>query len=147
MRRNGAVNSMTGGVYVNSGSGIVIGFPLFLALALRQVPAIHAAVVTGVLPLATALALLSGPLAHAQTMLSDAHDGPWAAMPDGPERMAKLDQLRRIGVAYMPYKVHVHRIWTDLAQPWVTGYHRNIYVREFWKYVDIDLERLQKEMP
>ena len=32
----------------------MIGFPLFLALALRQVDAMHAAVVTGLLPLATA---------------------------------------------------------------------------------------------
>ena len=36
--------------------GTVIGFPLFLALALREVEAMHAAVVTGVLPLGTALA-------------------------------------------------------------------------------------------
>jgi drug/metabolite transporter (DMT)-like permease len=35
-------------------AGTVIGFPLFLALALRQVDAMHAAVVTGLLPLATA---------------------------------------------------------------------------------------------
>ncbi len=35
-------------------AGVVIGFPLFLALALRQVPASHASVITGVLPLATA---------------------------------------------------------------------------------------------
>ncbi|MFZ5543411.1 MAG: DMT family transporter, partial [Pseudomonadota bacterium] len=34
--------------------GVVLGFPLFLALALRLVPASHAAVITGVLPLATA---------------------------------------------------------------------------------------------
>jgi drug/metabolite transporter (DMT)-like permease len=34
--------------------GTVVGFPLFLALALRQVEAMHAAVVTGLLPLATA---------------------------------------------------------------------------------------------
>ncbi len=34
--------------------GTVLGFPLFLALALRRVDAMHAAVVTGVLPLATA---------------------------------------------------------------------------------------------
>ena len=34
--------------------GTVVGFPLGLALALRQVPAMHAAVVTGILPLATA---------------------------------------------------------------------------------------------
>jgi len=35
-------------------AGTVIGFPLFLALALRRVEAMHAAVVTGLLPLATA---------------------------------------------------------------------------------------------
>ena len=34
---------------------VVIGFPLGLALALREVPALHAAVVTGVLPLGTAV--------------------------------------------------------------------------------------------
>jgi drug/metabolite transporter (DMT)-like permease len=38
-----------------SAAGTVLGFPLFLALALRQVDAMHAAVVTGVLPLATAV--------------------------------------------------------------------------------------------
>ena len=38
-----------------SALGTVLGFPLFLALALRQVDAMHAAVVTGVLPLATAV--------------------------------------------------------------------------------------------
>lgn len=36
--------------------GVVIGFPLFSAWALRFVPASHAAVVIGILPLATALA-------------------------------------------------------------------------------------------
>ncbi|MDP1899832.1 MAG: ABC transporter substrate-binding protein [Rubrivivax sp.] len=60
-------------------------------------------------------------------------------MPDGPERQAVMDEATRLLVAYMPYKVHVHRIFTDLTQPWVLGYHRNIFVREFWKYVDIDL--------
>jgi len=39
-----------------SALGTVVGFPLGIALALRQVPAMHAAVVTGVLPLATAVA-------------------------------------------------------------------------------------------
>ncbi len=37
-------------------AGTVVGFPLFLGLALRDVDAMHAAVVTGVLPLGTALA-------------------------------------------------------------------------------------------
>jgi drug/metabolite transporter (DMT)-like permease len=39
-----------------SAAGTVVGFPLFLALALRQVDAMHAAVITGVLPLGTAMA-------------------------------------------------------------------------------------------
>jgi drug/metabolite transporter (DMT)-like permease len=38
-----------------SAAGTVVGFPLFLALALRQVDAMHAAVVTGLLPLGTAV--------------------------------------------------------------------------------------------
>ena len=38
-----------------SALGTVVGFPLGLALAVREVPAVHAAVVTGVLPLATAV--------------------------------------------------------------------------------------------
>lgn len=38
-----------------SALGVVLGFPLCLALALREVPAMHAAVVTGLLPLATAV--------------------------------------------------------------------------------------------
>jgi len=39
-----------------SAAGTVVGFPLFLGLGLRQVEAMHAAVVTGVLPLGTAIA-------------------------------------------------------------------------------------------
>ena len=38
-----------------SALGTVLGFPLFLSLALRQVDAMHAAVVTGLMPLATAV--------------------------------------------------------------------------------------------
>lgn len=39
-----------------SALGTVVGFPLFLSLALREVDAMHAAVVTGLMPLATAAA-------------------------------------------------------------------------------------------
>ncbi len=60
------------------------------------------------------------------------------AMPDGPERMAAMQEAAKLMVAYMPYKVHVHRIFNDLAHPWVVGYSRNIFVRDFWKYVDVD---------
>jgi hypothetical protein len=68
-----------------------------------------------------------------------------AMLPDGPERQAVMDEAKKLMVAYMPYKVHVHRIFTDLAHPWVQGYHRNIFVREFFKYVDVDpAERLRQ---
>ena len=61
-------------------------------------------------------------------------------LPDGPERAALMHEAKRLMVAYMPYKAHVHRIWNDLAHPWVIGYHRNVFVREFWKYVDVDMD-------
>jgi hypothetical protein len=51
---------------------------------------------------------------------------------------AMMDEAKRLMVAYMPYKIHAHRIFTDLNQPWVQGYHRNIFVRDFFKYVDIE---------
>lgn len=43
------------GALAVSAAGTVIGFPLAIAVALRDVPATHAAVVTGLLPLATAV--------------------------------------------------------------------------------------------
>ncbi|HMO44832.1 MAG TPA: DMT family transporter [Rubrivivax sp.] len=51
------------GALALSALGTVVGFPLCLALALREVDAMHAAVVTGVLPLATAVVAA---LAHRQ---------------------------------------------------------------------------------
>jgi ABC-type transport system substrate-binding protein len=67
-----------------------------------------------------------------------------ALLPNGPERQAAMDEAKKLMVAYMPYKLHVHRIFTDLAQPWVVGYQRNVFVRQFFKYVDIDTAELQK---
>lgn len=66
------------------------------------------------------------------------------SLPDGPERLALMTEGQRLLVAYAPYKFHVHRIWTDMAQPWVKGYSRNLFVRDFWKYIDIDPAALAK---
>jgi ABC-type transport system substrate-binding protein len=66
------------------------------------------------------------------------------SLPNGPERAALMERAKRLMIAYMPYKVHVHRYFTDLSQPWVIGARRNVFVRDFWKYVDIDLDRLAK---
>lgn len=65
-------------------------------------------------------------------------------MPDGPQRLAKMQQLVKIMVAYMPYKFATHRIRTDMMQPWLIGYRRHPISREFWKYVDIDTGKLPK---
>ena len=59
-------------------------------------------------------------------------------LPDGPEREALFDAAKRISVAYMPYKVHVHPIVTDLTQPWLVGYRRPLFWQDYWQYVDID---------
>jgi ABC-type transport system substrate-binding protein len=65
-------------------------------------------------------------------------------LPNGPERMAVMTEAKKLMIAYMPYKVHAHRIYTDLAHPWVVGYHRNVFVRDFWRYVDIDTAELAR---
>ncbi len=62
-------------------------------------------------------------------------------LPDGPERQAVMTDAARLMIAYMPYKVHGHRMMTDLAHPWVLGYHRNIFVRDFFRYIDVDPSR------
>jgi ABC-type transport system substrate-binding protein len=59
-------------------------------------------------------------------------------MPDSPERLAMFDRIKRIVNAYMPYKYHVHRVFTDLAQPWLVGYRRPLFWQEFWHMLDID---------
>jgi len=62
-------------------------------------------------------------------------------LPDGPERLALFDEARKLSVAYMPYKPHVHRIVTDMAQPWVIGYRRSLFWWDWWQMVDIDLAK------
>jgi len=63
-------------------------------------------------------------------------------LPDGPERLALIREAQKLLIAYMPYKAEVHRIFTDMTQPWVIGYNRNIFLRDFWQYVDIDTQAL-----
>jgi ABC-type transport system substrate-binding protein len=68
-----------------------------------------------------------------------------AEMPNGPERQAVMDQAVKLAVAYMPYKVHGHRLWADMSQAWLVGAERNIFRRDFWQYLDIDTELRRKE--
>jgi ABC-type transport system substrate-binding protein len=61
-----------------------------------------------------------------------------AMLPDGPERDALIHEAKKLGVAYMPYKIAGHRIVNDILQPWVIGYRRHPYLRGSWQYLDID---------
>jgi ABC-type transport system substrate-binding protein len=65
-------------------------------------------------------------------------------MPDGPERDAVVRDCVRILVAYMPIKTIVHRIVTDMWQPWVSGFRRHPFDRGWWRYIDVDMARAPK---
>jgi ABC-type transport system substrate-binding protein len=60
---------------------------------------------------------------------------------DGPEREELFRQAKLISVAYMPYKITVHRFNNDLVQPWVVGYRRPVFWNDWWQHVDIDLAK------
>jgi ABC-type transport system substrate-binding protein len=62
-------------------------------------------------------------------------------LPDGPERLALLREAGRLMTAYMPYLLHMHRVYVDLAQPWVIGFRRHPFTSRRWSWVDIDLDR------
>ena len=59
-------------------------------------------------------------------------------LPDGPERQELFVEATKLVIAYMPYKMHVNRIYTDLNHPWLTGYRQGLFRNECWQYVDVD---------
>ena len=60
-------------------------------------------------------------------------------LPNGPERSAIYREMNRIFLVYAPWRLGVHRIYTDLSQPWTVGFRRHPVMRGWWKYLDIDL--------
>jgi ABC-type transport system substrate-binding protein len=65
-------------------------------------------------------------------------------LPDGPERRAVINEAQKILIAYMPYKLKVHRIATDMWHPWVSNYKRHPFRRDFWQFIDIDPGKMPK---
>jgi ABC-type transport system substrate-binding protein len=61
-----------------------------------------------------------------------------SALPNGPERDALFLQAKRLATVFAPYKQHVHRIYTDMTQPWFVGYRRPLFGNRWWHMVDID---------
>ena len=96
------------------------------------------------------LELLYGPAAGGQNLgrfKLDRFDDLYRRMmvlPDGPERAELLREAQKLLTAYMPQKYRVHRIVTDIAQPWLVGYRRPFFNQIFWPYVDIETDKLPK---
>ena len=58
--------------------------------------------------------------------------------PDGPERERLFLAAKRIAVAWMPYRHHVHRLYTDMLQSRLAGYRRPFFSQRWWHVVDIE---------
>ncbi len=65
-------------------------------------------------------------------------------LPNGPERNALYLKMNKLFLVYAPWKLGVHRIYTDLLQPWVHGYHRHPIMQNWWQYIDVDGAQQQK---
>ena len=97
-----------------------------------------------------ALAYMYGPgigssnLARFQLPAFDAIYRRLALLPNGPERLALFVDASKLVAAYMPYRMHVHRIYTDLNHPWLTGYRQGLFRGECWQYVDVDGARRER---
>jgi len=59
-------------------------------------------------------------------------------LPDGAERLALFRQATDLVVAYMPYRIHVHRIYNDFTRPWITGYRQPFFRNASWHYIEVD---------
>jgi ABC-type transport system substrate-binding protein len=59
-------------------------------------------------------------------------------LPDGPERLALFRKASELVVAYMPYRIHVHRMYNDFSRPWITGYRQPFFRNQSWHYIEVD---------
>jgi ABC-type transport system substrate-binding protein len=59
-------------------------------------------------------------------------------LPDGPEREAVMRRAKDMLVAYMPFKVHAHRIVVDLVQPWTRHYRRHPFTQAIFRFIDVE---------
>ena len=60
-------------------------------------------------------------------------------LPDSPERTHLYQQMAKLVVAYVPWRINVNRIRTSMWYPQLVGFKRSpMLVYNFWKYVDID---------
>jgi ABC-type transport system substrate-binding protein len=62
------------------------------------------------------------------------------ALPDGPERQALIAEALRRSVALMPLKVTAHHMEVWVANARVSGLKPHPYVRDYWRFTDIEPE-------
>ncbi len=61
-------------------------------------------------------------------------------LPDGAERDALIREALKISLAYMPYKASGHVVDSWITQSRVRGYVPHPFMRDFWRFVDVDRE-------
>jgi ABC-type transport system substrate-binding protein len=65
-------------------------------------------------------------------------------MPDTPERTKLYQQMTELFLAYAPWRLGMHRIWTQLSHPWLLNYKHHPILHETWKYLDVDVDMQRK---
>lgn len=63
-------------------------------------------------------------------------------MPNGPERLDLVHRMTATLLAYAPGRPVAHRYRVELAYPWVQGYMNRPFIRDWYRYLDIDLSKL-----
>ena len=61
------------------------------------------------------------------------------SLPDGPERTALFRAMTRDVLNYAPWMLDLNAYVSVLTQPWLKGYKQNPFLRNQWKYYDVDL--------
>ena len=60
-------------------------------------------------------------------------------LPDGAERNKLYREMFRLTLAYAPWRLGMHRVFTHLVYPWVKGYKKHPILYTSFKYLDIDV--------
>ncbi len=68
------------------------------------------------------------------------------ALPDGPERLAIMSEMKKILAVYQPLSINGHRIINTFVHPWVIGYRRHPFGRDAFKWVDLDVEQRNRAL-
>jgi ABC-type transport system substrate-binding protein len=59
------------------------------------------------------------------------------SLPDSDERLRLMRDAQRLMWSYMPYLAHSHALRVDLCQPNVQTYWRQIFTRDWWRYISL----------